>query len=52
MQVLSSFPEDFIFIGSRSSKTDRIGNAVMPKFMEAIAGHIKREILEHENRQT
>ena len=30
----------------------RIGNSVPPKFMEAIAGHIKSEILEYENRQT
>ena len=45
LQVLSSFPEDFIFIGPQSSQIDRIGNTVMPRFMEAVAAHIKEEIL-------
>ena len=45
IQVLSSFPESFNFIGSRSIKIDRIGNSVMPKFMKEIALTIKNNIL-------
>ncbi|MAH50988.1 DNA (cytosine-5-)-methyltransferase, partial [Candidatus Pacearchaeota archaeon] len=42
----SSFPQDFIFKGSFDNQWARIGNAVMPKFMEHIAKTIKTEILE------
>ena len=42
LQILCSFPENFIFIGNKSNKIDRIGNAVAPKFMEAIALHIRK----------
>lgn len=44
LKRLSSFPDDFKFI-DRSSAVNRIGNAVMPKFMQAIAEHIKNNIL-------
>ncbi len=40
-----SFPDDFKFIGKYHDKKARMGNAVMPKFMEAIANHIKNNIL-------
>ena len=43
---LSSFPDEFKLIGSFHEKWARIGNAVMPKFMEAIALHIKETILQ------
>jgi len=43
---LCSFPDDFVMIGNYSEQWARLGNAVMPKFMEAIAKHIKKEILE------
>ena len=45
-QLVSSFPEDFIFTGNINEQWKRIGNAVMPKFMEHIAKTIKTEILE------
>ena len=46
LKILSSFPQDFIFKGSLENQWKRIGNAVMPKFMEHIAKTIKTEILE------
>ena len=46
LKILSSFPQDFIFKGSFDNQWARIGNAVMPKFMEHIAKTIKTEILE------
>jgi len=45
-QLVSSFPGDFVFTGSINEQWKRIGNAVMPKFMEHIAKTIKIEILE------
>lgn len=42
---LSSFPDDFEFIGTYRDQWARIGNAVMPLFMRAIAAHIRKEIL-------
>ena len=47
IKLASSFPEDFIFIGNINEQWRRIGNAVMPKFMEHIARTIKTEILEN-----
>lgn len=45
LKRLSSFPDDFKFIGKFDEQWARIGNAVMPKFMAAIASHVKKEIL-------
>ena len=45
-QLVSSFPEDFIFTGNVNEQWKRIGNAVMPKFMKHIAKTIKTKILE------
>ena len=42
---LCSFPDEWILIGNNSQKYERLGNAVMPKFMQAIAETIKKEIL-------
>lgn len=42
---LSTFPDDFRFIGSYNEQWSRIGNAVMPKFMYHIAKNIKDNIL-------
>lgn len=42
---LGSFPDDFRFIGSYSEQWARIGNAVPPLFMKAIAEHIYENIL-------
>ena len=44
-KYISSFPLDFKFIGPFNQVKDRIGNAVMPKFMEHIARTIKNKIL-------
>lgn len=43
--ILCSFPTDWKMEGSFNQKWARLGNAVMPKFMEAIAKTIKNEIL-------
>jgi DNA (cytosine-5)-methyltransferase 1 len=45
IKILSSFPEDFKFIGSFNQKWARIGNSVMPKFMYHIANNIKTKII-------
>lgn len=42
---LSSFPDSFMFAGTRSDAMARIGNCVPPLLMKAIADHIKTEIL-------
>jgi len=42
---LSSFPDDFRFVGSAHQRISRIGNAVMPNMMAAIAKNIKNNIL-------
>ncbi len=45
LKRLASFPDDFIFVGKFQEQWARIGNAVMPRFMEAIARHVRVEIL-------
>jgi site-specific DNA-cytosine methylase len=46
LKVLSSFPSSFNFIVPISSQANLIGNAVSPKFIEAIATKtIREEIL-------
>lgn len=44
---LCSFPDNWELPGSYKEAWARLGNAVMPKFMEAIAKTIKDEILEY-----
>jgi DNA (cytosine-5)-methyltransferase 1 len=46
--ILMSFPPEFTFAGAKSLVAKRIGNAVAPMFMRAIAGHIRSELLEME----
>lgn len=41
---ISSFPDDFKFV-NRKTGLERMGNAVPPNLMRAIAEHIKKEIL-------
>jgi DNA (cytosine-5)-methyltransferase 1 len=41
-----SFPDDYKFAGEWSDAVQRLGNAVMPLFMKAIAENIKQNILE------
>lgn len=43
---LTSFPDPFQFAGDVSAAFTRIGNSVPPLFMRAIAGHVRREILD------
>jgi len=45
MKRITSFPDNFKFT-DRHHGIERIGNSVPPKLMQAIAGHIKTEILE------
>lgn len=40
-----SFPTDWRYTGNYSDLKDRLGNAVMPKFMQAIAETIKAKLL-------
>lgn len=42
---IGSYYDDYRLIGDLSTKWERIGNSVPPLFMEAIARHIRREIL-------
>lgn len=42
---LCSFPDDFVLTGNIKEKWAVMGNAVMPKFMQAIAENIKVNIL-------
>lgn len=46
LKAFCSFPSDFKFCGSYSDIKNRLGNAVMPKFMQAIAENIKLNILD------
>jgi len=43
--LLSSYPEDYQWIGSKQDKTARIGNSVPPNFMKCIAEYIRDNIL-------
>lgn len=43
--ILCSFPTNWKMNGSFVQKWARLGNAVMPKFMEAIASHVKIDLL-------
>jgi len=43
---ICSFPESWILGSDYNKAWARLGNAVMPRFMEAIAEHIRKEILE------
>lgn len=45
IQRLTSFPDEFQFIGNEKEKWARIGNSVPPLFMRSIARHIRSEIL-------
>jgi DNA (cytosine-5)-methyltransferase 1 len=43
---LGAFPDGYFFGGEFGDKWQRIGNSVPPLFMEAIARHIRAEVLE------
>jgi len=44
-KAICSFPDDFKLMGSYHEQWARLGNSVMPKFMQAIATTLKKEIL-------
>lgn len=48
IKQVASFPSEFQMNGNYKSKWNRIGNSVPPLFMEAIARHIRLEILSHD----
>ena len=41
---LQSFPDDFIFHGTKTSQMKQVGNAVPPKLANAIAELIKKDM--------
>ena len=45
-KALCSFPQDFKLTGSYSRQWAELGNAVMPRFMQRLARHIREEILD------
>lgn len=45
LKILCSFPENWILPGKTRQQVDRLGNSVMPKFMQAIAKHLKDLIM-------
>ena len=45
-KLLSSFPKDYKMLGTYQEQWARLGNSVMPKFMQAIAENIRDNILE------
>jgi len=47
LKRICSFPDDFKLVGRYQIKKKSLGNAVMPKFMEAIARVIKDKVLGH-----
>ncbi|MGE5572095.1 MAG: DNA cytosine methyltransferase [Bacteroidota bacterium] len=44
--LLQSFPEDFVFIGSKIEVARQIGNAVPPRLAQAVAERVKELLLE------
>ena len=46
LRRLSSFPDNYKLIGTLQNAYNRIGNSVPPLFMEAIARHIRTEVLD------
>jgi len=45
LKAICSFPDDFKLIGNFRQQWKVLGNAVMPKFMEAMANHIRLNFL-------
>ncbi len=43
--ILQSFPDSYQWVGSKAEAKERIGNSVPPRFMQAIAEHIRNNIL-------
>jgi len=47
LKRLCSFPDNFILLGTFEEQVSRLGNAVMPEFMFAIAKHIKENVFKN-----
>ncbi len=45
MKRIQSFPDAYIFVGGYRHAVQRIGNSVPPRFMQAIAEHVRDQIL-------
>ena len=45
LRRLASFPEDFTFTGTYSQRAERVGRAVPPRMMGAVAAVIRDEVL-------
>lgn len=45
LKRLCSFPDDYVLEGTYAERCARLGNAVMPKMMHAVAEHIRATIL-------
>lgn len=41
LQVIGSFPSQFLFVGAHESAVERIGNSVPPLLMRSIAWHVR-----------
>lgn len=48
VKLFQSYPPAYQLTGSKLDALDRIGNSVPPLFMEAIARHVRREILSYD----
>jgi DNA (cytosine-5)-methyltransferase 1 len=46
LKRISSFPDDFEFVGSFKDQWARMGNCVPPLLVKAIAEHIKKTVLQ------
>ena len=51
VKAIASFPEAFALQGPFREKWARIGNSVPPLFMRAIAGHVRKAVLEKAYRE-
>ena len=45
---IQSFPDSFVFIGTKSSQMKQVGNAVPPRLANAIATVIKKDMEDNE----
>jgi DNA (cytosine-5)-methyltransferase 1 len=46
LKRLCSYPDDYVLEGTFAERCARLGNSVMPKFMEALARHLRENVLD------